>query len=98
MVGITHYLEQGGHAGIGLSEVPGRIVFDGIEAGYSRCPQYDIAYRYTEAGVVEKIGGRALPSNANKRAADREALRSRHPIALGRDEGSALRSAAGEGR
>lgn len=98
MVGITHYLEQGGHAGIGLSDVSGRIVFDGIEAEYSRCPQYKIAYRYTEAGVVEKIGGRALPSNANKRAADREALRSRHPIALGRDEGSALRSAAGEGR
>ncbi|WP_435200627.1 hypothetical protein [Qipengyuania sp. 902] len=64
MVGITHYLEQGGHAGIGLSEVPGRIVFDGIEVGYSRCPQYQIAYRYTEAGVVEKIGGAALPPSA----------------------------------
>lgn len=64
MVGITHYLKQGGHAGIGLSDFPGRIVFDGIKAGYSRCPQFKIAYRYTEAGVVEKISGSALPSSA----------------------------------
>ena len=63
MVEITHHFEQGGRAGIGLSEVPGRIVFDGIEAGYSRCPQYNIAYRYTETGEIEKIDGSALPSD-----------------------------------
>ena len=64
MLEVTHYLEQGGYAGSGLSEVPGRIVFDGIDAGYSRCPQYNIAYRYTEAGVIEKIDGPALPPKA----------------------------------
>ena len=66
MLEVTHYLEQGGYAGSGLSEVPGRIVFDGIEAGYSRCPQFNISYRYTEAGVVEKIDGAVLPRNASQ--------------------------------
>ncbi len=66
MLEVTHYLEQGGYAGSGLSEVPGRIVFDGIEAGYSRCPQYNIAYRYTEAGAIEKIDGPALPLMATE--------------------------------
>lgn len=58
---ITRYDGQGGWAGIGLSETPGRLVFDGITASYSRCPQYGLSYRYTVDGRIEKTAGAALP-------------------------------------
>ena len=62
IVEITQYHEAGGYSGIGLGDTPGRIVFDGISAGYSRCPHYDLDYRYSTDGRIEKIDGPALPA------------------------------------
>lgn len=59
---ITRYHEGGGISGIGLSDVPGRIEFDGIEAKYTLCPQYRLSYRYAPEGRIEKLGGAAVPA------------------------------------
>lgn len=59
---ITRYHPQGGYSGIGLSDVPGHIAFDGISAKYSACPQYALNYRFSAEGQIEKIGGAALPA------------------------------------
>ena len=75
MVQITRYHEGGGYSGIGLSETPGRIAFDGISAGHTRCPQYAIAYRYTDRGIVEKLDGPALPTDPAGCAALAEPMR-----------------------
>ncbi len=61
LVEIVRYYDGGGYGGGGLSEVPGRISFDGITAGYTRCPRYDLTYRYTEDGRISKIDGPTLP-------------------------------------
>ncbi|MBX7481415.1 META domain-containing protein [Qipengyuania qiaonensis] len=61
LIGVTRYLEGNGYAGIGLSDVPGRIVFSDGQAGYTRCPQYDFGYRYTEEGRLLKISGPPAP-------------------------------------
>jgi hypothetical protein len=59
MLEITRYIPAGGYTGSGLSEVPGRIVISGDRIGYSRCPQYDAAYRWEEGGRLRKTGGNA---------------------------------------
>lgn len=59
---ITRYHEGGGYSGIGLSELPGRVEFDGIEARYTPCPQYRLSYRYAPEGRIEKIGGAPVPT------------------------------------
>lgn len=62
LVEISRHSEGGGMSGIGLSDVPGRIVIDGMSLGYSRCAAYTVAYRYTSEGFLEKTGGPALPT------------------------------------
>lgn len=59
---ITRYQKGGGTAGIGLSELPGRIEFDGISARYSLCPQFALRYRYAPEGRLEKLSGAAVPN------------------------------------
>lgn len=53
----------GGHAAIGLQEIPGRIVISGERIGYSRCPQYNLTFRYTPDGRLEKTAGPVLPDH-----------------------------------
>jgi hypothetical protein len=60
MLEITRYMPAGGYTGSGLSEIPGRVVISGDRIGYSRCSQYDAAYRW-EGGRLEKTGGTAPP-------------------------------------
>jgi hypothetical protein len=59
---LTHYVSEGGIAGIGLSETPGRIIFSGNTAGYSRCPQHDLQFRFSDEGILVKTGGSELPA------------------------------------
>jgi hypothetical protein len=59
---LTRYLPAGGHSGIGLSEVPGRIVISGDRLFYSRCAQYGIEFRLGTDGRLEKRSGTAPPA------------------------------------
>lgn len=61
---LTNHYPQGGHAAIGLQEIPGRIVVSGDRLGYSRCPQFDLTFRYTHDGRLEKAAGPDLPDEA----------------------------------
>lgn len=62
LIGVTRYFEGNGYAGIGLTEVPGRIVFSDGQVSYTRCPQYDLGYRYTDQGRLLKVSGPAIPA------------------------------------
>ncbi|MBO6768170.1 MAG: hypothetical protein JJ901_07675 [Erythrobacter sp.] len=62
MVGVTRYLDGNGYAGIGLSDVPGRVRFADGRASYTGCVQYDFAYSYSEEGRLLKTSGPAVPS------------------------------------
>jgi hypothetical protein len=59
---VTHYMPGGGYSGIGLSEVPGRIVVSGDRLSYSRCPQFGLTFRVGPDGRLEKTGGTAPPA------------------------------------
>jgi hypothetical protein len=61
MVGLTAYDPKGGYSGIGLTDVPGRIVMEGDRLFYSRCPQYGLTFRFTAEGRLERTGGAAAP-------------------------------------
>lgn len=63
LVGVTRYLDGNGYAGIGLSEVPGRVIFTADRASYSRCSDYDFGYRYTEDGRLLKTSGGPVPAS-----------------------------------
>lgn len=62
LVEITRYWPEGGFTGSGLSQVQGRLIFDGIHASFSPCPRYRIAYRYAPDGRIEKLGGPPIPT------------------------------------
>jgi hypothetical protein len=62
MMELTHYVPEGGSAGIGLSEMPGRVVFSDNTARYSRCPQHDLQFRFSDEGILVKTGGSELPA------------------------------------
>ena len=62
LIGVTRYLEGNGWAGIGLTDVPGRVVLTDTKVSYTRCPQYDFGYRYTEEGRLLKTSGPAVPA------------------------------------
>lgn len=59
---VSRYLPGGGFSGIGLSEVPGRIVISGDHIFYSRCPQYALTFRFSADGKLEKTDGTAPPA------------------------------------
>lgn len=62
---LARYDAQGGMTGIGLSDVPGRIVFDGIRVHYTPCPQYGVRYRFTDRGQIRNLGARQMPISAD---------------------------------
>lgn len=61
-VELARFPRGRGHAGVGLSEMPGRVTFDGIEAAFDGCPEFSLRYRLTAQGRIEKIGGAELPT------------------------------------
>ncbi|MGZ8998967.1 MAG: hypothetical protein ACXW2T_08940, partial [Allosphingosinicella sp.] len=58
---VTRYLPGGGHSGIGLSEVPGRIVIAGDRISYNRCPRYGLGFILGADGTVQKTSGATPP-------------------------------------
>lgn len=61
MDSLTRYEPQGGSSGIGLSDVPGRIVIEGNRLSYDRCPQYALPFAYGADGRLLKTSGAPLP-------------------------------------
>ena len=63
----VHYqYEEGGFAGIGLGEVPGRIRFEQGRAYYTRCADEAVRTSYEEElGMLRKIGDAPLPTQAD---------------------------------
>ena len=61
MEGLTLYVD-GGYSGGGAGDIPGRIRFAGNRLGYTRCPQYDLTFRYGGDGKLVKTGGADLPA------------------------------------
>ena len=59
---LTRYIAEGGYSGIGLSEVPGRIVISGDRLFYSRCPQFGLLFSLSADGQLEKKGGTTPPA------------------------------------
>lgn len=59
---ISRYFDGGGLNMLGLSDVAGRIEFDGIGARYTPCPQYSLRYRYAPEGRIEKLAGPDIPN------------------------------------
>lgn len=57
MLELTRYEAGGGYSGIGLSDVPGRIVIADGRMSYSRCPRYAVSFRAGAAGRLVKTGG-----------------------------------------
>lgn len=81
MLDLTRFQPEGGTAGIGLTETPGRIVFEGDRISYSRCPQYGVTFRWEENGRLVKTAG-ALPAKAGDcRELAEPAINSRMPAA-----------------
>lgn len=64
MDSLTRYGPHGGYSGIGLSDIPGRLVIDGNRLSYDRCPQYDLTFSYSADGRLLKTGGAPLPEKA----------------------------------
>ena len=60
MVELTRYGQHGGYSGIGLSDIPGRIVINGDRLGYDRCPQYGLTFSYSSDGRLMKSGGATI--------------------------------------
>lgn len=58
---LTRYGSAGGSSGIGLSDVPGRIVIEGNRLSYDRCPRYDLTFSYLADGRLVRTGGSPLP-------------------------------------
>lgn len=62
---LTRYGPQGGESGIGLSDVPGRIIIHSGRIAYDQCPQYALIFAYGADGRLTKTAGAALPPTPN---------------------------------
>ena len=62
MESLTRYGPEDGESGIGLSDVPGRIVIQGNRLSYDRCPQFALTFTYRADGRLVKTGGATLPA------------------------------------
>lgn len=54
---LTRYEPMGGYSGIGLQDLPGRLVIDAGRAYYNRCPQYAVTFNYSQDGRLVKTAG-----------------------------------------
>ena len=61
MESLTRYGPQDGQSGIGLSDIPGRIVIQANRLSYDRCPQFALTFAYDADGRLRKTGGAELP-------------------------------------
>ncbi len=57
---VTRYMPQGGHTGIGLSEISGWLVISGDRIYYSKCPQYAVTFRLGTSGKLENVASADL--------------------------------------
>jgi hypothetical protein len=64
MESLSRYGPEDGESGIGLSDIPGRILIEGNRLSYDRCPQFALTFTYGADGRLRKTGG-ALPENAD---------------------------------
>lgn len=62
MESLTRYGPQDGESGIGLSDIPGRLVIQGNRISYDRCPQFAVTFTYGTDGRLVKTGGATLPA------------------------------------
>ena len=65
MESLTRYGPEDGESGIGLSDVPGRILIDGNRLSYDRCPQYALTFTYGADGRLRKTDGAPLPEKTD---------------------------------
>lgn len=65
MESLTRYGPEDGESGIGLSDVPGRIVIQGNRLSYDRCAEFALEFTYGTDGRLLKTGSPGLPENAN---------------------------------
>ena len=63
MESLTRYGPEDGQSGIGLSDIPGRILIEGNRLSYDRCPQFALTFAYGADGRLRKTGGAALPDD-----------------------------------
>ena len=59
MMEVTRYLPEGGVTGVGLSEIPGRLIIAGDRIRFSGCPEQGLRFRYASEGRLVKTGGPA---------------------------------------
>jgi hypothetical protein len=81
MLDLTRFEPGVGTSGIGLSETPGRIVFEGDRLSYSRCPQYGVTFRWEEDGRLMKTSGALPAAPGDCRELAEPAINSRMPAA-----------------
>lgn len=62
MLELSWFPPSGGVAGIGLSEVPNRVVINGDRLVIQGCPGIDLTFHYTERGQLRNNGGTPLPA------------------------------------
>jgi hypothetical protein len=65
MESLTRYGPEDGQSGIGLSDVPGHIVFEGNRLSYDRCPQFSLSFTFGADGRLRKTSGAAPSANAD---------------------------------
>lgn len=81
MLDLTRFEPGVGTSGIGLTETPGRIVFEGDRLSYSRCPQYGATIRWEEDGRLVKTGGELPAAPSDCRELAEPAINARMPAA-----------------
>lgn len=59
MMELQRTLPDGGHAGIGLSEISGRIAILADQISFEPCPNYAVTYQLSQDGRLIKRGGTA---------------------------------------
>lgn len=62
MESLTRYGPEDGESGIGLSDIPGRLLIEGNRLSYDRCPQFALTFTYDADGRLRKTGGAGLPA------------------------------------
>lgn len=62
MMEVTRYQPEGGVAGVGLSEIPGRLIIAGDRLHFSACPEQGLRFRHASEGRLVKTGGPAPAS------------------------------------
>jgi heat shock protein HslJ len=71
MNSLQHNYPGGGHGGIGLTDIPGHVVFAGDRLSFDACPEFALTYKLSAKGQLAKTGGVAPPNLKACAALDR---------------------------